>query len=175
MEKKSVRWGILGASQFARKHMAPAIHASQGAELVALATSNAVNAGGFLEFCPALKVYNTYDSLLADSGIDAIYIPLPNHLHVEWTIKALEAGKHVLTEKPIALHATEIDRLIGARNASGLLAAEAYMIVFHPQWIRARQLLQTGAIGRILHVDVAFSFDVGDDSENIRLRPETGG
>jgi predicted dehydrogenase len=175
MKKKSVRWGILGASQFARQQMAPAIHASRDAELVALATSNAANASGFSEFCPSLKVYTSYDALLADKEIDAVYIPLPNHLHVEWSIKALDAGKHVLTEKPIALNAIEIDRLIAARDASGLLAAEAYMIVFHPQWIRARELLQAGAIGRILHVDCAFSFDIGDDLGNIRLRPETGG
>jgi predicted dehydrogenase len=175
MNGKPVRWGILGASQFAREQMGPAIHASHGTELVALGTSNATNAAGFEAFCPSLKIYTSYNDLLADPQIDAVYIPLPNHLHVEWSIKALEAGKHVLTEKPIALNATEIDRLIQARDASGLVAAEAYMIVHHPQWIRARELVQGGAIGRVLDVDCAFSFDIGDDHGNIRLRPETAG
>jgi predicted dehydrogenase len=172
--QKMVRWGILGASKFARDFMARAIHAAEGAELVALATSDASRADGFKAFCPELRVHESYDALLADPGIDAVYIPLPNHLHLEWTLKALAAGKHVLTEKPIAMKAEEIDQIIAARDATGLLAAEAYMIVHHPQWIRARQLVQEGAIGRVLHVDAAFSYNL-TDMENIRARPETGG
>jgi predicted dehydrogenase len=93
---------------------------------------------------------------------------------VEWTLKAVEAGKHVLTEKPIAMHASEFDRLIEARDRSGLLVAEAYMIVHHPQWIRARELVQGGAIGKLVHVDAAFSYHLLD-MDNIRNRPETGG
>jgi len=119
-------------------------------------------------------VHASYDALLADAGVEAVYIPLPNHLHVEWTLKALQAGKHVLTEKPIALHASEFDRLIAARDASGLLAAEAYMITFHPQWRRAREWLEAGEIGTLRHVDVAFSYHL-QDMDNIRNRPETGG
>jgi predicted dehydrogenase len=106
--------------------------------------------------------------------VDAVYIPLPNHLHVEWTLKSLAAGKHVLTEKPIAMTAGEIDRIIAARDASGLLAAEAYMIVHHPQWQRARDWLQAGEIGDLVHADVAFSFNL-TDMGNIRMKPETGG
>ena len=173
--QKTVRWGILGASKFARDFMARAIHAAEGAELVALATGDAARADGFLAFCPGLRIHSTYEALLADPGIDAVYIPLPNHLHVEWSLKALAAGKHVLTEKPIAMKASEIDQIIAARDASGLLAAEAYMIVHHPQWIRARQLVQEGAIGKIQHVDAAFSYDNRDAPDNIRNRPETGG
>ena len=120
---KPVRWGILGAANFAKEQMAPAIHAAKGAELAALATSSPEKAAGFLAFCPGLKIHATYEALLADPTIDAVYIPLPNHLHVEWTLKALAAGKHVLTEKPIALQASEIDQIIAARDASGLLAA----------------------------------------------------
>ena len=173
--QKTVRWGILGASKFARDFMARAIHAAEGAELVALATGDAARADGFLAFCPGLRIHSSYEALLADPGIDAVYIPLPNHLHVEWSLKALAAGKHVLTEKPIAMKASEIDQIIAARDASGLLAAEAYMIVHHPQWIRARQLVQEGAIGKIQHVDAAFSYDNRDAPDNIRNRPETGG
>ena len=177
MEKiiqKPVRWGILGASKFARDFMARAIHAAEGAQLWALATSDAARADGFLAFCPGLKIHASYEALLADQDIDAVYIPLPNHLHLEWTLKALAAGKHVLTEKPIAMKADEIDQIIAARDASGLLASEAYMIVHHPQWIRARQLFQDGAIGTLKHVDAAFSYNL-TDMENIRARPETGG
>ena len=172
---KAVKWGVLGAAKFAREQMAPAIHAASGAELYALATSNPAKAQGFQEFCPGLKLHATYDALLADPEVEAVYIPLPNHLHVEWTLKALAAGKHVLTEKPIAMQADQIDQIIAARDASGLLAAEAYMIVFHPQWRRAKQLVEEGAIGRVLHVDAAFSYDNRSDTDNIRNRPETGG
>ncbi len=170
-----VRWGVLGAADFARGAMARAIHAAEGADLVALATSSLTKAEGFLAFQPRLRVHPTYEALLADPEVDAVYVPLPNHLHVEWTVKALEAGKHVLTEKPIAMHASEFDRLIAARDRAGRLAAEAYMIVHHPQWVRARELVQGGAIGRLLHVDAAFTYDNRSDPGNIRNRPETGG
>jgi len=172
---KPIRWGILGAANFAREQMAPAINEAEGAELVALATSDRVRALPFAAFAPGLRVHDSYDALLADPGIDAVYVPLPNHLHVEWTLKALAAGKHVLTEKPIAMKAAEIDRIIAARDATGLLAAEAYMIVHHPQWQRARALVQSGEIGTIRHVDAAFSYDNAADPGNIRNRPETGG
>ncbi len=171
---QAVRWGILGAANFAQNFMAPAIHAAKGAELVALATSDPANAVGFQAFCPGLRLHSSYDALLADPAIDAVYVPLPNHLHVEWTLKALAAGKHVLTEKPIALQADEIDQIIAARDRTGLLAAEAYMIVHHPQWIRAREWLLAGEIGTLRHVDAAFTYNL-TDMGNIRARPETGG
>ncbi|MCU0828104.1 MAG: Gfo/Idh/MocA family oxidoreductase [Tabrizicola sp.] len=169
-----VRWGVLGAAKFAREHMAPAIHAAEGAELAALATSDPAKAEGFRAFCPGLAVHGSYEALLADPTIDAVYIPLPNHLHVEWTLKTLAAGKHVLTEKPIALNAEEIDQIIAARDRSGLLAAEAYMIVHHPQWQRAKEWFEAGEIGDLVHADVAFSFNL-TDLGNIRMKPETGG
>lgn len=172
---KLTRWGILGASNFARNHMAPAIHQAEDAELVAIATSTPAKAAGFLAFNPALRILTDYDALLADPAIDAVYIPLPNHLHVEWTAKALVAGKHVLCEKPIALSAEQIDPLIALRDETGLLAAEAFMIVHHPQFLRARQLVAEGAIGRVEHVDATFNYDNRADPGNIRNRPETGG
>ena len=172
---KPVRWGVLGAAKFARDHMAPAIHAAEGAELAALATSDPAKAEGFRAFCPGLAVYESYEALLADPTIDAVYVPLPNHLHVEWTLKALAAGKHVLTEKPIALRADQIDSLIAARDASGLLAAEAFMIVHHPQWHRAKAWLEAGEIGQLRHVDAAFSYNNAAEPGNIRNRPDTGG
>ncbi|MFQ1700057.1 Gfo/Idh/MocA family protein [Loktanella agnita] len=169
-----LRWGILGAANFARAHMAPAIHAAKGAELVALATSHPDKAAGFQAFAPGIKLHESYDALLADPEIDAVYIPLPNHLHVAWSIKALEAGKHVLCEKPMTLQAEEFDQLIAARDASGKLAAEAFMIVHHPQFSRARELVQGGAIGNLVHVDATFSY-FNDDSDNIRNQAGTGG
>lgn len=170
-----IRWGVLGAGRFGREHMAPAIHAAVGAELTALATSDPAKAAPFAAFAPGLRVHDSYDALLADPGIDAVYIPLPNHIHVEWSLKALAAGKHVLCEKPMTLRADEFAPLIAARDQSGLLAAEAFMIVHHPQWQRARDLIAEGAIGRVAHVDAAFSYDNRADPGNIRNRPETGG
>lgn len=170
-----IRWGVLGAANFAREQMARAIHAAEGAEFTALATSSADKAAGFTAFNPALRIHDSYDALLADPDIEAVYIPLPNHLHVEWTKKAMQAGKHVLTEKPIAMQASEIDELIAMRDATGLLAAEAYMIVHSAQWQRARQLYREGAIGKLIHVDGLFSYDNASDPGNVRNRPETGG
>jgi len=170
----AVRWGILGAANFAREQMGPAIHAAKGADLVALATSDQAKAMGFMEFAPGLRLHQGYDALLADPEIEAVYIPLPNHLHVEWALKALAAGKHVLVEKPVALHADQIDQIIAARDETGLIAAEAFMIVHHPQWRRAREWVQAGEIGTLCHVDAVFTYN-NTDAANIRNRPETGG
>jgi len=170
-----VSWGVMGASAFARDHMARAIHEAEGARLAALATSSSGKAEGFRAFAPDLRVHSSYEGLLADPQIDAVYIPLPNHLHVEWSIKALEAGKHVLVEKPVALRASDIDPLIEARDRSGLFATEAYMIVHHPQWTRVRTLLDEGAVGELRHVDAVLTFDSSGDPDNIRNRAETGG
>lgn len=172
---KPLNWGVLGAAKFAREHMARAIHEAEGARFYALATSDPAKAEAFRAFCPDLKVHGSYDALLADPAVDAVYIPLPNNLHVEWTLKAVAAGKHVLTEKPIAMKADEIGALIAARDRSGLLVTEAYMIVHHPQFQRAKALVAEGAIGRVLHADAHFSFDNRDEPGNIRNRPETGG
>ena len=170
-----MRWGILGAAKFAREHMGPAIHAASGAELYALATSDPAKAAGFTAFAPQLKVYTDYDALLADPAIDAVYVPLPNHLHVAWSLKALAAGKHVLCEKPVAMQASDFDGLEAAAKDAGKLCAEAFMIVHHPQFIRARDLVQGGAIGTLTHVDTVFSYNNAGDVTNIRNKPETGG
>lgn len=173
--QKPVRWGVLGASKFAQQYLAPAVHAADGAQLYGLATSDPTKAAPFQAFCPDLNVYDSYDAILADPQIDAVYIPLPNHKHVEWSLKALDAGKHVLCEKPMTMHATEFDALIEKRDQTGLLAAEAYMIVHHPQWQLVRKLIADGAIGKLAHVTGAFSFDNRADTGNIRNKAETGG
>lgn len=171
---RALNWGIIGAARFAADHMAPAIHAARHNRLAALATPHPDKAAPFLALNPDLRLHDSYESLLADPDIDAVYIPLPNHLHVAWTLKAVAAGKHVLCEKPMALRAEDFDAVIAARDASGLLVAEAFMILHHPQWQRARDWLLAGEIGRLRHVDAAFSFN-NPDPTNIRNRPETGG
>ncbi|WP_142635148.1 Gfo/Idh/MocA family protein [Ruegeria faecimaris] len=170
-----VNWGVLGAAKFARQYMAPAIHAAEGARLAGLATSDPTKAEPFQAFCPDLTVYDSYDALLNNPQIEAVYIPLPNHLHVEWSLKALDAGKHVLCEKPMAMTVSEFAPLINKRDETGLLAAEAYMIVQHPQWKFVRKLIADKAIGNLAHVTGAFSFDSRADTANIRNRAETGG
>lgn len=169
-----VRWGILGAANFAKNHMGPAIHAARGGALTAIATSTPAKAAPFAAFAPGLKVHESYDALLADPEIDAIYIPLPNSLHAEWTRKAAEAGKHVLCEKPIAMKAEEIDDLIAVRQSTGKLVAEAWMVAHHPQFAKARELLQAGEIGELVRVDSTHSF-YNDDLANIRNQADVGG
>lgn len=172
--KKYIRWGILGAANFARKQMAPAINAASNGVLSAIASSTPDKIKPFEALAPGLRIFSDYDALLADSEIDAVYIPLPNHLHVEWSKKALNAGKHVLCEKPIALQASEIEDLIEARDRSGLLIAEAYMILHHPQWAYARQLLQKGEIGKLQHIESIFTY-FKEDPDNIRSKADMGG
>ncbi len=171
---KHLRWGILGGSNFAATQMGPAIHAAKGAQLVAIATSSPEKGARFTGFAPEARVVDSYEALLGDPAIDAVYIPLPNHLHVDWSLKAIDAGKHVLCEKPMTMQASEFDQLIAARDASGLLVAEAFMIVHHPQFRRAKELVESGSIGRLRHVDAVFSY-FNDDQSNIRNQAGTGG
>lgn len=169
-----VRWAILGAGKFAREHMGPAIHAARNAQLVAIGTSTAAKAAPFDDFAPGVRVYEDYDAVLADGQVDAVYIPLPNHLHIPWAQKALRAGKHVLVEKPVGLSAGAIDPLIALRDETGLQAAEAYMIVHHPQWARVRHLLADDAIGDLRHVDGVFCYN-NPDMTNVRFDAAKGG
>ncbi|UWQ17855.1 Gfo/Idh/MocA family protein [Jannaschia sp. M317] len=170
-----IRWGVLGASDFARRSMAPAIHAASGHVLAALATRSPDKAAPFAALAPGLRVHDSYDAMLADPEIDAVYVPLPHTMHVEWGIKALDAGKPVLIEKPVAMSEAEIAPLIAARDRTGLLAAEAYMIVHHPQWDCVRELIADGAIGRLRHVEGVFTYDNSADPGNIRNSAATGG
>jgi len=171
----TIRWGILGASKFALEQMAPAIHLASGAKLAALATSSNSKALAFQSLQADLKIHDSYEALLADPEIDAVYVPLPNHMHIEWTLKALDAGKHVLCEKPLAMSAADFDQVIQLRNSTGLLAAEAYMILHHPQWHKAKELYEAGGIGKLLYVDGVFTYDNHADPDNIRNKPDTGG
>ncbi|WP_205964660.1 Gfo/Idh/MocA family protein [Ramlibacter agri] len=169
-----VRWGILGAAKFAREFMGPALTLAPGGHVAALATSDAAKAAPFRVFAPGLRVHESYEALLADPAIDAVFIPLPNRMHVEWSLKAMQAGKHVLCEKPMTMQAGEFDQLIAARDAAGVLAAEAFMIVHHPQWQRVRKLLADGAVGRLRRIDGAFTYN-NRDTGNIRNQAAMGG
>ncbi len=169
-----MRWGILGAAAIARTDLAPAMQLARDTELVALATRDPARAAPFSAMAPGLRVHDSYDALLADDRVDAVYIPLPNHLHVEWSRRAAQAGKHVLCEKPIALHADEIDTLITTRDRTGKLIAEAFMVAHHPQWARVRALLGDGAVGRLEHVEGCFTY-TNRDTTNIRHDPAMGG
>lgn len=168
------RWGILGAAKIARTALAPAIRAADGAELAAIATRDPARAAPFQAMNPALKVHGDYEALLADPGIDGVYIPLPNDLHVDWSLGALAAGKHVLCEKPMALAEADFDRLEAAQAQSGRHLAEAFMVLHHPQWHRVRSLLAEGAVGRLVHVDAVFTYEM-PKAGNIRLSPAMGG
>lgn len=170
----TINWGILGAAKFAQDQMGPAIHAARGARLAAVASRDAKKVAPFQAFAPDVRALG-YDEMLADPTIDAVYIPLPHPMHVPWGVKALEAGKHVLVEKPTAMTAAEIEPLIAARDRSGLVATEGYMIVHHPQWQEARRLLREGAIGDLAHVNAVFTYNNASDPENIRNSAQNGG
>lgn len=170
----NVRWGILGAAKFARQHMGRAIQSAEGAELVAVASRDPSKVAPFQTFAPACRAMG-YEALLAAPDIDAVYIPLPHHLHVEWALKAAAAGKHVLVEKPAAMHVAQFDDLIAARDRSGQVIAEAYMIVHHPQWHRTKALIEDGAIGRLRHISGHFTYENSADTGNFRNKAEAGG
>lgn len=174
MTQAPLHWGILGASDFALRRMLPAFAAASGTELIALATASAEKAAPFQAVLPQIRHHATYEALLADPKVEAVYIPLPNHLHAPWAVKALHAGKHVLVEKPLALDLAGGQAIAAAARQTGRFAAEAFMILHHPQWARARDWLAEGAIGQLRHIDIAFSFN-NPDPANIRNRPETGG
>jgi len=167
-----IRWGVLSTATIGTKRVIPGIQRSARGTVEAIASRDlqrARQAGGELGIA---KAYGSYEELLADPDIDAIYNPLPNNLHVEWTLRAVEAGKHVLCEKPIGMSAEEAARL---KTAAGRrLVAEAFMVRFHPQWLRARELVRSGAVGEVRAIQVFFACD-NRDPENIRNRPETGG
>lgn len=164
--KTKVRWGVLSTATIALENVIPAMKQGQYSEIVAIASRNAekaINAATLLEIP---KAYNSYNELLDDPEIDAVYIPLPNHLHVEWAIKALEANKHVLLEKPIGLSSKEAERLISAsQEKPELKIMEAFMYRHHPQWQKAKELVEKGQIGNLKSIHTFFSYyDINPDN-----------
>jgi predicted dehydrogenase len=169
-----VRWGILGAAKIATAKVIPAMQRSPWCEIAAIASRDLSKAK---EAAAALNIpnaYGSYEELLADNTIEAVYNPLPNHLHVRWSVKAAEAGKHVLCEKPVALSATEARTLIEVRDRTGVRIQEAFMVRTHPQWLETRRLIRSGRIGRLRSITGFFSY-FNPDPENIRNKLDFGG
>lgn len=171
---RQIRWGVLGCAGIAVKTVIPAIQSSRLGRVTAIASRNGDKARQMAERFGIARAYGSYEDLLADPEIDAIYNPLPNHLHVPLTIRALQQGKPVLCEKPIALDAQEAGTLLDAQKAAGLPVAEAFMVRHHPQWKQAKALIAEGRLGEVGAIQTIFSYYL-DDPGNIRNQADIGG
>ena len=171
---RKLSWGVLSVAKIGVEQVIPAMQRGKFSRVDAIASRDLTRAKAVAAKLGILQAYGSYEALLADPMIEAIYNPLPNELHVEWTIRALKAGKHVLCEKPIALDAKEAQALIAARDAAGKLVAEAFMVRHHPQWRRAREIAQSGALGEVRAIQTFISYRL-IDPQNIRNKPPGGG
>lgn len=171
---EKVRWGVLGVAAIATRKVIPGMRACERAEVVAIASRELSRARDAANALGIRKAHGSYEELLADPEVDAIYNPLPNHLHVPWSAKAAEAGKHVLCEKPIALSSKEAASLIAVRDRTGVRIGEAFMVRTHPQWLRARELARNGALGELRAIVGEFSY-FNRDPNNIRNIRDYGG
>jgi predicted dehydrogenase len=170
-----VRWGVLGTAKIGTEQVIPAMQVGQYCRIEAIASRDLPRAQTAAERLGIPTVFGSYEQLLADPDLDAVYIPLPNHLHVPWSIKALEAGKHVLCEKPIALSSTEAQGLVdAARRHPKLKVMEAFMYRHHPQWQRAKQIVSGGGVGELRTIQSFFSY-YNVDPDNIRNKSAIGG
>jgi predicted dehydrogenase len=173
-ELTPVRWGVLGAGNFAKKVSLPGMKRGPLTKLVALASRDIAKARSAAPSLWISRASGSYEELLADPDIEVVYNPLPNHMHVEWTARAAQAGKHVLCEKPIALDSDSAETLIAVQRETGRLICEAFMIRYHPQWRQAREWAQSGRIGELVSVQTVFSY-FNRDATNIRNRKDVGG
>lgn len=169
-----VRWGVLGVARIATKKVIPAMQQSALTPITAIASRDLAKAQAAASELGIAKAYGSYEELLADPDIDAIYNPLPNHLHVPWSAKAAAAGKHVLCEKPLGLSVAEVRELIAVRDRTGVQIGEAFMVHTHPQWLRVKQILQEGLLGDLRVITGFFSY-YNDDPANIRNVVDWGG
>jgi predicted dehydrogenase len=169
-----VRWGILSTAKIALAKVIPGMQRSASCEISAIASRDLSRAQDAARRLNIPKAFGSYEELLADPSIEAVYNPLPNHLHVPWTVKAAEAGKHVLCEKPIALSAEEAKTLIDVRDRTGVRIQEAFMVRTHPQWLETRRLIKSGRIGKLGSITCHFSY-FNSDPANIRNKLEFGG
>jgi predicted dehydrogenase len=170
----TLRWGILSTADIGRKKVIPGMKRAARCEVAAIGSRDAAAAQRVADELGIPRVHGSYEALLADPEIDAVYIPVPNHLHAEWTIAAARAGKHVLCEKPLALSAADAERMAAICEAEGVRLMEAFMYRLHPSWVAVRQLVASGRIGELRAVQSWFSF-FNDDPANIRNIRETGG
>ena len=171
---RKVRWGVLSTANIGTKKVIPGMMRGELTAIVAIASRDLAKAKQAAAPLGIPTAYGSYEELLADPTVDAIYNPLPNHMHVPWTIKAAEAGKHVLCEKPIGLTAAEAETLLAVRARTGVKIGEAFMVRLHPQWLRLRALLDEGRIGP-LHSFFGFFSYFNIDPANIRNRMDAGG
>ncbi|WP_374309639.1 Gfo/Idh/MocA family protein [Dongia sp.] len=171
---KPVKWGIVSTADIGVKKVIPAMLRAKGVEIAAIASRDAARAREVAQKLGIPKSYGTYEALLADPEIEAVYNPLPNHLHVPVTLQALAAGKHVLCEKPIALTAAEAGQLTDAAKKAGKLVTEAFMVRYHPQWRRARELAQSGRLGDVSLISSVFTY-YNVDPANVRNMGDIGG
>jgi predicted dehydrogenase len=171
---EKVRWGVLGAAKIALVKVIPAMQKSGLCSIDAIASRDLAKAREAAAKLGIPKAYGSYEELLADPDLDAVYNPLPNHLHLPWTIRAAESGKHVLCEKPIGMNAQEARELVTVRDHTGVCIGEAFMVRVHPQWLRARKVVRSGAIGNLRVIQGFFSYN-NQDPKNIRNIPEYGG
>lgn len=170
-----VRWGILSTAKIGKQKVIPAMQRSESCEIVAIGSRDTAAAERVAKELSISRAYCSYEALLADPQIDAIYNPLPNHLHVPWSIRALEAGKHVLCEKPLGMSVADAEKLVSAAASHpALKVMEAFMYRHHPQWKRAKELVDTGAIGELRSVQSSFSYH-NIDANNIRNIMAAGG
>jgi predicted dehydrogenase len=172
--QRKVQWGVLGAANIALRKVIPGMQSGEMCDIAAIASRSLQKAQSAAESLRIPKAYGSYEELLADPHVEAIYNPLPNHLHVPWSIKAAEAGKHVLCEKPVALTVAEARTLLAARDKNEVLIGEAFMVRTHPQWVRTRGLIASGRIGSLKAISGVFSY-FNRDSTNIRNVQEWGG
>jgi xylose dehydrogenase (NAD/NADP) len=175
METGKMRWGVLGAANIAKRSVIPGIQASKTGVVVAIASRDIERARAMADMFGVSRCYSDYDALLADEAIDAVYIPLPNHLHRLWTIRAAQAKKHVLCEKPAALNAAETMEMVEACQAEGVSFAEAFMYRHHPRYDRIRAIVDSGEIGELRGMHATFTFNNAKDHANIRYQREMGG
>lgn len=168
------RWGIMSTAKIGREQVIPAIQDAENGVITAIASRDEARARAVADRFGVPHAFGSYDAMLASDTIDGVYIPLTTDAHVEWSLKAAKAGKHVLCEKPIALKAGDIDSIIAARDANNVLVCEAFMVFYHPQWIKLRELVADGAIGRLRHVQGAFAY-YNTDASNMRNQVELGG
>jgi len=173
---KRLRWGVLSTANIAREKWIPGVRRAplQRGEVVAIASRDGASAERAASELGIPRAHGSYEDLLADPDVDAVYIPLPNHLHLEWTLAAARAGKHVLCEKPIALSSADAERMVEACDAAGVVLMEAFMYRLHPSWQAVRELLAAGRIGRLQTIQSWFSY-FNDDPRNIRNLPDAGG
>ncbi|MFK7858560.1 MAG: Gfo/Idh/MocA family protein [Granulosicoccus sp.] len=169
-----VRFGILSTAKIGREHLIPAILQAENAQLTSIASRDGKKARKLADHFGARHAFGSYEELLASEAIDAVYIPLPTSHHVEWALKAIAAGKHVLCEKPIALKASDISKLIKARDKAQVVVSEAFMVTYHPQWLKVKELIAKGVIGELKMVDASFTY-FNKDAGNMRNQPELGG